>query len=131
MKNCTNKSNRRLFVFEENRSKFTLENTDLVESIEIKVDNCEITSGKRCDALHRAKGYDRFIELKGQDIKAALEQIEATIPILREKGNSIKSYIICTRNPLISSEIQNLKKKHRTKFNSELIIHSSGKTEKY
>ncbi len=97
----------------------------------VKVDGCEIKTGKRCDYLHSAKQVDRFIELKGQDIKAALEQIETTIPQLKTKGNAIKSYIICTRNPLSAAEIQSMQYKHRKKWNSELIIKSSGQTEKF
>jgi len=131
---CRNKSKQKLFVYKEMKSKLTLENTDQVESESVKVDGCEINDKSiRCDFLHIAKDIEFYIELKGQDLEHALDQIRATIKRL---SNNIKlypkkSYIICTRSPLSSTEIQNYKREFKKDYNSELIIKSSPYSDKY
>ena len=131
---CRNISSQKLFVYQEMRSKLTLENVDNIESISIKVDGCEINDNSiRCDFMHIAKGIEFYIELKGQDLEHALDQIKSTINRLSsniKKGSKI-SYIICTRSPMSSSEIQNHKLDFRKKFNSKLEIKSSPFKDKY
>lgn len=128
MKNCRESSKNKLFVFKEQRSELTLENKNLVESLRIEVDGCEINDdGLRCDYLHIAKGIEMYIELKGKDLVHAMEQIERTIALLSidvQKQEKI-SYIICSRSPLSSTEIQNYARQFKKKFNSKLIIRSS------
>ena len=132
--NCRKISSQKLFVYQEMRSKLILENVDSIESTSITVDGCEINDDTiRCDFMHIAKGIEFYIELKGQDLEHALEQIKSTIFRLStnvKKGNKI-SYIICTRSPMSSSEIQNHKLKFRKKFNSKLEIKSSPFKDKY
>ena len=132
--NCKNISTQKLFVYQEMRSKLTLENVDNIESTSIKIDGCEINDDSiRCDFMHIAKGIEFYIELKGQDLEHALNQIKSTI--LRMSANIKKadkiSYIICTRSPMSSSEIQNHKVEFRKKFNSRLEIKSSPFRAKY
>jgi hypothetical protein len=132
--NCRKISSQKLFVYQEMRSKLILENVDSIESTSITVDGCEINDDTiRCDFMHIAKGIEFYIELKGQDLEHALEQIKSTIFRLStnvKKGNKI-SYIICTRSPMSSSEIQNHKLEFRKKFNSKLEIKSSPFKDKY
>jgi len=127
MKDCRSKSSQKEFVFEEKRSKLTLINKGLVESETIVVDGCAITDGIRCDYLHIAKGTEYFIELKGQDVLHAIDQIGRTIKILGVKNkDKVKvSYIICTKSPLTATDIQLLAKKMRASHNAKLIIKSS------
>ena len=116
------------------RSKLTLENINEVESESIKVDGCEINDKSiRCDFLHIAKNIEFYIELKGQDLEHALNQIKTTIKRLsnNKKLYPKKSYIICTRSPLTSTEIQNYKREFKKEYNSDLIIKSSPYTDKY
>ena len=131
---CRKISSQKLFVYQEMRSKLILENVDSIESTSITVDGCEINDDTiRCDFMHIAKGIEFYIELKGQDLEHALEQIKSTIFRLStnvKKGNKI-SYIICTRSPMSSSEIQNHKLEFRKKFNSKLEIKSSPFKDKY
>jgi hypothetical protein len=131
---CRNISSQKLFVYQEMRSKLTLENVDSIESTSVRVDGCEINDNSiRCDFMHLAKGIEFYIELKGQDLEHALDQIKSTIIRLSsniKKGNKI-SYIICTRSPMSSSEIQNHKLDFRKKFNSKLEIKSSPFKDKY
>jgi len=131
---CRRNSNKKLFIYEEKRSKLTLENTNEVKSTSIIVDGCEINDHTiRCDFMHVAKNVERYIELKGQDLEHAINQLKATI--LRLSSNSKSqpkiSYIICTRSPLSSAEIQNYKLEFKKKFNSQLQIKSSPHFEKY
>ena len=132
--NCRKISSQKLFVYQEMRSKLILENVDSIESTSITVDGCEINDDTiRCDFMHIAKGIEFYIELKGQDLEHALEQIKSTIFRLStnvKKGNKI-SYIICTRRPMSSSEIQNHRPEFRKKFNSKLEIKSSPFKDKY
>ena len=132
--NCRKISSQKLFVYQEMRSKLILENVDSIESTSITVDGCEINDDTiRCDFMHIAKGIEFYIELKGQDLEHALEQIKSTIFRLStnvKKGNKI-SYIICTRSPMTTSEIQNHKLEFRKKFNSKLEIKSSPFKDKY
>lgn len=134
MKKCRTTSKNKIFVFSEQRSQLTLKNKDEVSSIKIHVDGCEIDDdGIRCDYLHLAKEIEIYIELKGQDILHAMNQIKRTISLLGSTNKTQKriSYIICTRSPLASTEIQNFDRQFRSQFNSKLIVRSSPFTDEY
>lgn len=127
MTNCEEKSDKKLFIFTENRSKLTLENRDRVESIKIHVDGCRVNDENiRCDYLHLAKGIEMFIELKGQDVKHAMKQIVRTMELLSVNIQTQKkiNYIICTKSPLAGPEIQIFKLEFKRKYNAKLIIQS-------
>ena len=117
----------KLIIFSEKRSKLTVQNTRNSEVTKIVVDGCQITSGIRCDHLMIVDEVEYFIELKGQDIEHALEQIEETISDLSgdPKYSEKIAFIICTRSPLTSTSIQNHQVKFRKKFKCKLIIKSS------
>ena len=96
---CRETSNKKIFVYEEKRSKLSLLNINEIESISVIVDGCEINDNSiRCDYLHCANGVERFIELKGQDLLHAIDQIKATINRLSANPATQPkvSYIICT-----------------------------------
>lgn len=134
MTNCRATSKNKIFTFKEQRSSLILLNKDQVISTKIHVDGCEITDGGiRCDYLHLAKDIEMYIELKGQDLIHAMDQIERTIGILSLDARKClkRSYIICTRSPLTSTEIQIYERQFRAKFNSKLIIRSSPFTDSY
>jgi hypothetical protein len=133
MKNCRATSRNRIFKFVEQGRKLTLNNINEVESTKIRVDDCEITEGIRCDYMHVIPDREFYIELKGQDIKHAVDQIKRTIGILGEKDKILKrtSYIICTRCPLASTEVQFLQREFRKKLSSELIVRSSPHEDSY
>lgn len=134
MSNCRETSKNKEFIFEEKRSKLTLKNSNEVYSTKIKVDGCEIKGDtKRCDFMLTTDKLEIYIELKGTDISKAIIQIESTIGKLGS-NNSIperKAYIICTRVPLASTEIQILALKLKKNFNANLIVKSSPYTDKY
>lgn len=132
--NCRTESSQKIFTFEENKSKLTLENVDQVASTKIIVDGCEINDKTiRCDYMLLAKGIEFYIELKGQDLVHAVNQIKVTIKRLSAdfKCKNKKSYIICTRSPLSSTQIQNIKFDLLKNYNSDLQIKSSPYLDKY
>ncbi len=132
--NCKKESSQKLFTFEQNRSKLTLENVDQVKSIEILVDGCEINDNTlRCDYMLLAKGIEFYIELKGQDLLHAVSQIKATIKRLSPefKNKNKKAYVICTRSPLSSTQIQSLKYDLLKNFNADLQVKCSPHKDKY
>lgn len=134
MKKCRITSNNKFFVFSEQRSQLTLKNKDEVKSTKIHVDGCEIDDdGIRCDYLHLAKEIEIYIELKGQDLLHAMNQIQRTIKILgsKKKGQVRVCYIICTRSPLATTEIQHYGRYFKAKYNSKLVIRSSPFTDMY
>lgn len=131
---CRRTSNQKIFVYEEKKSKLTLENKDQVDSVSIIVDGCEINDSTiRCDFFHIAKETEFYIELKGQDIEHAVKQIISTIKRLssNERTQRKKSYIICTRSPLSSSKIQNYKYLFRKNYNSDFVVKSSPFKDEY
>lgn len=134
MAKCKTTSKNKIFVFSEQRSQLTLINKDQVTSTKIHVDGCAIDDdGVRCDYLHLAKEIEIYIELKGQDLNHAMHQIKRTIALLGSTSNGQRriSYIICTRSPLTSTEIQGYVREFRAKYNSKLIIKSSPYTDSY
>jgi hypothetical protein len=132
MENCRTKSCQKLFVFEEKRSKLTLENVKEVESEIIKVDGCEISDQTaRCDYLLTTEQLEMYVELKGQDINHAIIQIESTIERLSTGNRAKRAYIICARVPMASPELQMLALQAKKRLNYALIVKSSGFRDKY
>lgn len=112
MSHYENCSCKKIFSQKENRSSFRLHN-NLYYICEVKVDNSLITSGSRCDWLYKiyrnscTKRLDDdlvdcphnktcktqkfeleqtiFIELKGENLNKAVDQIEATYTYLKQK----------------------------------------------
>lgn len=133
MEKCREKSKNKIFTFAEQGIKLTLKNKDEIESTKIHVDGCAITEGPRCDYLHLAKGIEFYIELKGQDLQHAVRQLKRTISSLGARDMQQKRicYIICTRSPLASTEIQELDREFRKYYNSRLVVKSSPYTDSY
>lgn len=135
MKSCRDVSENKKFSFSENRSTLILLNKDEVETVVVKVDGCEIDDENviRCDYMLLAKQMEIYIELKGHDIVKAIRQIENTIEILSKDKKVVakKSYIICTRSPLASTQIQHYDRKFREKYNSKLIVKTTKHTDHY
>jgi hypothetical protein len=124
---CCTTNDDKLIVFSEARSKLIVENKARAIATKVIVDGCQITTGKRCDYLLLINDIEIYIELKGQDLKYALVQLESTIVKLSQqaKKHRKKSFIICTRSPLNSATINNYRVKFRAKDNSDLIIKRS------
>ncbi|WP_157162625.1 hypothetical protein [Cylindrospermum stagnale] len=66
-----------------NKQEYRLDNSNKLEICKLRVDGCLITDqeGKKCDYLILAC-QDKlafFVELKGQDLKEAIEQIDSAL----------------------------------------------------
>lgn len=108
---------------EENKRKIVFFNPTRKKINKIIVDGCQITDGVKCDFLVTYDNSENFIELKGEDIKHAFAQLIRTISLLGDKNyHNRNSYIISSRSPLTSAEIQNQRLKFKRNQNSNLIV---------
>lgn len=112
---CITSRTDQIIVFKENKSVLRIANSSRDTIHCHKVDGCIINAGIRCDwmMIHDPTQQEIYVELKGEDIKHAVDQICATIDALSSRGAVRKGYIICTRSPLNSTEIQLISKKVR------------------
>lgn len=116
-----------LISLREKKSVFLFCNTDRKEITCIQVDGCAIKEGVKCDHLVIDDASEYFVELKGCDVKHAIDQLEATIKQLSLDPIQGKKYafIVSTRCPMTGADIQQLKKQFKIRFNAELIIKNS------
>ncbi|MDR1287142.1 MAG: hypothetical protein LBK08_06000 [Treponema sp.] len=113
-------------VCEEKRTKVTFHNSARETVAKIRIDGCVITDKavKKCDYLLLCVGIRKavFVELKGNKVIVAIEQLSATLDneIIKEplKQYKKRAYAVVTGNPFPLSKIQNIQdgfsKKHRS-----------------
>ena len=109
-------------VFEEKHRKMIYHNPKKKKCRKVQVDGCAITEGLKCDKLllysdDKEKAVESYVELKGEDVSHAIDQIMATIPQIHKKDNKVQAFIVPTNySPNISGKkqkmIQELKKKY-------------------
>lgn len=123
---CVEEVNDNRIVFKEKKSKLTLINDRKLNCRRIEVDGCQIEDELKCDWALFNDEVECYIELKGQDIKHAFKQLMATIKQL--SANSQKtpkmSFVICTRSPLATAEIQDMQLRFKRDYNSKLLVRS-------
>ncbi len=117
---CLERTRNKIIVCEENKRKIIFYNNNARIVEKIKVDGCQITEGVRCDYLVNFAKIHNFIELKGKDIKHAKEQIVRTMKVLSKKNYEKRCYIVSSRSPSTSPNIQNLKLEFKNKYNANL-----------
>ncbi len=124
---CTELTRNKIIVFAEKRSKLTVINPAKIEVLKVKVDDCELTEGRRCDYMFVARDLEHYVELKGQDIRYAIDQITETIHKLSkvEKRTRKMAFVITARSPLTGASIQNLRLKFKKHYGSDLIVKNS------
>lgn len=91
----------------------------------VRVDGCLAIDGIKCDFLVITQAdLEHFVELKGADVRHAAAQLSATINHISTNAASAPKhcFIVSTRCPLLTPEIQNLKKRFKKQFNSSLTI---------
>lgn len=124
--NCITKVRHRKIVLEDGagKCKMCFNNPNKKTITHIRVDNCIITSGKRCDfMLITNNSIEYYIELKGKQVAYACTQIEETIKKLSTKILEIKhSFVVSTACPLTTTEVQILKTIFKKKYNSTLTV---------
>ncbi len=125
--NCEEITNDVKIVLEEKRSKITFINNLTRYIHKIKIDDCVIKEGPRCDYLliDNADTY-YWVELKGADVKHAIEQLKASMIKFGNKTNQSYSFIISTKvNPSLSTTIQVKKRYFIEHFKSILNVKNS------
>jgi hypothetical protein len=123
--NCETHTRQPILVLQEARSRMVFANPARSDLRQVKVDGCLNIAGIKCDFLViSATDVEHFVELKGADVRHAAAQLEATIGVASTaaKHSPKHSFIISTRCPLLTPEIQNLKARFKKHFNSSLII---------
>ncbi|NEO98798.1 MAG: hypothetical protein F6K58_08995 [Symploca sp. SIO2E9] len=112
-------------VLKENQSKITLKNPKGLDILVITVDGCAIKEGLRCDYVVIPNlDSEIYIELKGRDISHAIKQLENSIKILSDDSKKKRKicFIISSRCPKMSTEIQKFKKNFKRDYNATLTI---------
>ena len=108
---CIRQHTKKTFVVKEQRSEVVFQNPAQHEIHEIRVDDCILTEEIRCDYLVNVDEANAsvLVELKGADVKHAVEQLTRSHRELAEHCKRNKFWIVSTtRCPLTSTEIQNL-----------------------
>jgi hypothetical protein len=115
MKNncCTTETNNSIEKFEENRSVIKITNKSKRLLLRHKVDGCLVTDGIKCDwmLVDKETKTEIYIELKGSDISHAVSQICATVDKLSDTPSKKWGYVICTRCPMSTTQVQTASKK--------------------
>lgn len=123
---CTEEKSISKIVLEEKGKKMVFLNNARRKVKVVTVDGCAITVGSKCDFLVKNdKGYECFVELKGNDVIYACEQLRTSMKQLsaNPSKNSKHSFIVASRVvPAITTRIQNLKAEFKRNFNCTLII---------
>jgi hypothetical protein len=126
---CQTKTTNPLIPLREPRTKSQLiiANPQRSEVTLIKVDGCEITDNAtlRCDyAVDLHTGLEIYVELKGSDIKHAIEQIESTIRIMSSSPQLARKLclVVSTRVPRQGTNIQSLQRKFMLQYRASLRI---------
>ena len=112
-------------VFEQNRRRVCFYNPNRQICKCVQVDGCAITEGIRCDNMLTShdERCEYFVELKGTDVKHAIQQLRVSIQTLGEFTDDRSAYVVSTNvAPALTTTIQRAKRDFRTKFQAELII---------
>lgn len=106
----------KIIPFKDKKSKcvFYIKNDQQRKIEKHRVDGCRIIDGDKCDwlAIDVESSKEIYIELKGKNIKHAIEQLCTSVDKLSPNKTSKKlAYAILTRCPISSQEIQTEQKK--------------------
>ena len=112
----------------ERRRKFILKNPYSKDVRQVSVDGCLPIESAKCDYLFEisASAQVYYVELKGKDIKHALEQLLATMSYCFFAARHINyektCVIVSSQVPKMTPRTQALKKQCRKKKNARLKI---------
>lgn len=122
--NCVRPTTDPNIKFEENKRVIIFKNPTCMLCQRVQVDGCAITEGKRCDKLLIDwRGDEYYVELKGNDIAKAIEQIMATIPRLHTDGANVRAYIIGTNcSPNYMTKLQKAQKLLYKRYSATLTV---------
>lgn len=111
------------------KSRMYFDNPSRAEVIVVEVDGCQLLQkdGRKCDYLLIAFDKEHFVELKGSDLKGAMDQLRASIAILSQDPRKRKkfAFVKCTKVGISETIRQNWKEEFRREYNATLKIKSS------
>ena len=131
---CATQSKNKVITAEENKRKFSINNTSGKVVRKVKVDGCLFNNAdltKRCDYLFEIEEPDSqliclviYLELKGCDIEKAYQQLLATVNQFTTEHRKIKKecHIVASRVPKAGPKIQQLKVKFKKETAATLIV---------
>jgi hypothetical protein len=112
-------------TLKEKKCRMNFRNPQQSKVRRVRIDGCVIKDERpRCDWLVISQDLvEHYVELKGADIKRAIEQIEATIKAVGEYESGRKAFIISTHVPMLTTSVQQAKKKvwHNYKAKLEIV----------
>lgn len=126
---CTEATKAKKIVLSENKSKFIFDNIDEIKVKKIQIDGCKslVIQGRKCDWLLVISDIHIYVELKGTDIAHAITQLQSTILHIQgikalSVAERIFCYIVTTRSPLTSQQIQLAAKSFKKTYNATLRV---------
>ncbi|KAA6328755.1 hypothetical protein EZS27_022380 [termite gut metagenome] len=125
---CIKKKKDPVISLKERKSEFRFNNPERKEITCVQVDGCAIRDdGIRCDWMIISSDVEHYIELKGCDVKHAIEQLKRSIQLLSNNpAKGIKfAFVVSTRCPLSGTDVQKMQWMFKKKFNADLSIKNS------
>ena len=133
---CSEKiSHKNILIEEKKSSKIVFINENSIELTKVQVDGCLDIQGVKCDWLLiiNEPYIEIYIELKGSDVEHAFAQIENTMKIVSKNYKTVLKYcyIITTRCPITSTQIQVKAKSFKKNYNAVLKVKKTGSNESF
>lgn len=133
---CSEKISHKNILIEEKKSSIIVFiNENSIELTKVQVDGCLDIQGVKCDWLLiiNEPYIEIYIELKGSDVEHAFDQIENTIKIVSKNYKTVLKYcyIITTRCPITSTQIQVKAKLFKKNYNAVLKVKKTGSNESF
>ena len=121
IKKCNECKEDKIIPAKENKREFIIKNNSKKNINKVKVDDCLIKSGQKCDYLFEIECESLkeifYVELKGKDLNHALEQILTTIKFCETNYShhsyKRKAFVVLSRYPKEDSSIQKRKKEFK------------------
>lgn len=133
---CEKEKTDKQIVLQENKSKITFLNPNGIKVRKIRVDGCVIQDNEslRCDYLLILsldnQELEIYVELKGSDVRHAVEQLESTIKTLSDDIQKKKKlcFVVSTRVPRQGTDIQGIQSRFKKNFNASFRVKSGQDT---
>lgn len=137
---CAIKRSDKIIVCKEKKSEFRVLNDTQANILQVQVDGCLEFAGRQCDCLiiEERINVSHFVELKGNKLNDAIEQLINSIEIVGKTENHFltkpfaitNAYAVLSRSPKASPEIQKLQKRIKKKYKVNFKVANSPVTVK-
>ena len=125
---CLKQRTHPIISVNERKRKFVINNPNKKEVHQVTVDGCLPIKGIKCDYLFEVVDSKTvyYVELKGKDVKHALEQLLATLSnsFIKSKhvGYKKRCVVVSSRVPQMDPSVQRLQKQCRKQIKAILAI---------